>query len=174
VTAPIVWTRGRKRILAAGTAVAGAIALLLAQPARACFPPMREWTNAPEPESVSFLREAGVRRIVPHFDYGEYAIFHLRDRLQVAIDNRRETVYSDRVVQENQRFSDGADPEYPDRIGADAVWWPAGDERVLSALEQRRWMRRFQGPRTVVLLRSAGPEVRLTRSPTGTPCFPNP
>jgi hypothetical protein len=167
------WTPIRRRITAGVVAIAGAAALLIIQPSLRCFPPMPEWQLAPEPDAVAFLRSTDVKRLVPHFDFGEYAIFHLRDRLQVAIDNRRETVYSDAVVQENQRFTDGLDPEYPDRIGADAVWWPAGQTGVIAGLEQRGWVRRFEGPRTVVLMKAAGPLAR-GRDSIGTPCFPNP
>ena len=137
-----------------------------------CFPPTPEWV-APEPDASAFLRNSNVRRVVPYFDFGEYAIFHLRDRLRVAIDNRRETVYSAAVVAANTRFSDGLDPEYPDRIGADAIWWPANGTRVLDALATRGWVRRFEGPRTVIMMKTAGPIVRGVEV-AGTPCFPNP
>ena len=139
------WTSVRRRIAAGVLAVAAAAALMMIQPSLRCFPPLPEW-NAPEPEAVAFLRSTSVTRLVPHFDFGEYAIFHLRDRMKVAMDNRRETVYSDAAVQENQRFTDGVDPEYPDRVGADAVWWPAGQTTVIEGLERRGWVRRFEGP----------------------------
>ena len=132
---------------------------------------MSEW-RAPEPSAVEFLRTTNAERLVPHFDYGEYAIFFLRDRMKVAIDNRRETVYSASAVQENQRFTDGLDPEYPSRIGADAVWWPVSGQAVILSLEARGWFRRFEGPRTVVLLKSPGVLVRGAAF-LGTPCFPN-
>jgi len=167
------WTPVRRRIAAGVLAVAGAAALVMIQPSLRCFPPMPEW-DAPEPEAVAFLRSTSVTRLVPHFDFGEYAIFHLRDRMKVAMDNRRETVYSDAAVQENQRFTDGVDPEYPDRIGADAVWWPAGQNAVIEGLERRGWVRRFEGPRTVVLLKEPGPVTHAGPLRLGTPCFPDP
>ena len=43
------------------------------------------------------------------------------------MDGRRETVYSERVNEDHQRFYAG-DPtmlDYPDRIGADHVWLPS-------------------------------------------------
>ena len=93
--------------------------------------------------------------------------------MRVAIDNRRETVYSSAVVDANQRFTDGLDSDYPDRIGADAVWWPTHDTRVLDGLMTRGWHRRFEGPRTVVLMKTDGPIVRGIDA-GNTPCFPNP
>jgi hypothetical protein len=122
---------------------------------------------------VAFLRSTNVHRVFVYFDFGEYAIFHLRDRLQVSIDNRRETVYSEQLVEANSKFADGADPGFPDRINSDAVWWPTAKKDVLAPLEHSGWVRRFEGPRTIILLRSPGPLVR-GRNTAGTPCFPNP
>ena len=171
VVAP-AWTPARRGVCG-GVIAAGLVWCGMAiGPTLTCFPPLPQW-GAPESDAVAFLKTTEVRRIVPQFDYGEYAIFHLRDRLQVAIDNRRETVYSTAAVDENQRFADGLDFDYPDRIGADAVWWPASGRTVIDGLEQRGWVRRFEGPRTVVLLRTPGPLVR-GEALAGTPCFPNP
>lgn len=166
------WTPARRGVFAGVIAAGLAWCLASIGPTLSCFPPLPQW-SAPESDAVAFLRTTEVRKVVPHFDYGEYAIFHLRDRLKVAIDNRRETVYSHAAVQENQRFADGLDFEYPDRIGADAVWWPASGRAVIEGLEQRGWVRRFEGPKTVVLLKTAGPLVQGRVVP-GTPCFPNP
>ena len=168
----IVWTRPRRWMLAAVAALAALTAVPTIRPTLVCFPPTPGWA-APESDAVAFLRGADVTRIVPYFDFGEYAIFHLRDRMRMAIDNRRETVYSAAVVEANARFADGLDPEYPDRIGADAVWWPADGARVLDGLAARGWVRRFEGPRTVVMMKTAGPIVRGAEV-AGTPCFPHP
>ena len=167
----IVWTPVRRWVSAGVIAGSLSGAMLFIGPTLSCFPPVPGW-RAPEPGAVAYLRTTDVKRIVPHFDFGEYAIFHLRDRMQVAIDNRRETVYSDAAVQANQRFTDGLDPEYPDRIGADAVWWPTSGTQIIEGLEQRGWVRRFEGPRSVVLMRSQGAVVR-GRDAVGTPCFPD-
>jgi len=94
------------------------------------------------------------------------------DRLKLSIDNRRETVYSDRVVRDHQRFYKGLDPEYPRRIGADVVWMPS-DSVTVGQLLERGWWRRFAGPRSTILLRQPGSQVN-GRNAVGTPCFPNP
>lgn len=93
--------------------------------------------------------------------------------MQVGIDNRRETVYSARTIEENQRFADGLDPGYPDRIGADAVWWPVRQTKLLEALEADGWTRAFEGPRTAVLVRHPIERTLYSRSDSQ-PCFPNP
>lgn len=168
----IAWTRARTLFAAGAMAFSLATALVWVAPSLRCFPPLPGWQTA-EPDAVAFLRTVDVARVVPHFDFGEYAIYHLRDRILVAIDNRRETVYSAQRIEENQRFMEGRDFGYPDRIGADAVWWPAKGATVLQGLEQHGWVRRFEGPRTVVMMKQAGPLVRGVNQ-LGTPCFPNP
>ena len=167
-----VWTSQRRWMLAAVAAVAALTAVPAIRPTLVCFPPLPGW-SAPESDAVAFLRGTTATRVVPYFDFGEYAIFHLRDRMRVGIDNRRETVYSAAVVEANARFSDGLDPDYPDRIAADAVWWPASGESVIRSLEARGWFRRFEGPSTVVLMKQPG-EMLRGREISGTPCFPRP
>lgn len=172
VDVPFAWTSTRRWMLAAVAAVAALTAIPAIRPTLVCFTPLPGWI-APESDAVAFLRNTGVTSVVPYFDFGEYAIFHLRDRMRVAIDNRRETVYSAAVVEANARFSDGFDPDYPDRIAADAVWWPVSGEPLIRSLEERGWFRRFEGPSTVVLMKSSGPVVHGDKT-TGRPCFPNP
>lgn len=169
---PIAWTPRRRLSSAAVLAASAALAAWWVWPSATCFPPMPAW-RAPEADAVAFIRSAGVHRVLPHFDYGEYAIYHLRPDVKVGIDNRRETVYSATAVADNQRFTDGADPDYPLRIGADAVWWPSSDRELLRTLEARGWVRHFEGPRTVVLLRRPGSLVHGRHLP-GHPCFPEP
>jgi hypothetical protein len=167
------WTGPRRAGAAAVLAAAVAVGLTFVAPTARCFPPASGW-RAPEPDAVRFIREAGLTgNAVVHFDFGEYAIFHLRDRIKVSIDNRRETVYSDAVLHGHLRFYAGEDAGYPDRLHAEIVWLPATMTRVVKGLEARGWIRRFEGPETIVLLKTSG-EVVQGPSRMGTPCFPNP
>jgi hypothetical protein len=171
-TVAIDWTSGRR--IAAALTLAGAIvlALFFAAPSASCFPPAPTLL-APESDAVAFIRQSDVHgRLLVYFDFGEYAIFHLRDRLKVSIDNRRETVYSETLVQDHLRFYQGKDPDYPMRLGADAIWLPR-QSPALAGLTSRGWKQRFEGPRTVILLRSNGPLV-IGKLKAGSPCFPNP
>jgi hypothetical protein len=171
--AAVGWTAARRAVAAGVIAGACAVALTFVVPTRSCFPPTHHW-RAPEPDAVAFIRDADLRgRALVHFDFGEYVIFHLRDRLKVSIDNRRETVYSDTVVQDHIRFYAGQDPAYPERLQADLVWLPRSLDAVTNALEERGWFRRFDGPNTVILHRSRGAVVH-GRPSVGTPCFPHP
>ena len=171
-SAEVRWTASRRWLFGGVVAMSGAFAALTIAPTLSCFPPL-DGVRAPEPDAVGFLRTTPVTRAVVHFDYGEYAIFHLRDRLRVSMDNRHYTVYSDAAIKASDRFAAGYDPEYPERIGADAVWWPSNDARVIDPLAERGWVKRFEGPKTVVLMRTPGEVVR-GRESVGTPCFPNP
>ncbi len=168
----VVWTPARRAVAAALAGILLVVALVRIRPGLTCFPPLTAW-NAPEPGAVAFLRATPVSRAVVHFDFGEYAIFHLRDRLRVSVDNRHYTVYSNAALEASDRFVAGHDPDYPDRIGADAVWLFRDNAVPLKQMEERGWHRRFDGPRTVILLREAGPVVRGEWN-GATPCFPNP
>lgn len=59
-------------------------------------------------ESVSLIEDSGARGLlVVTFSWGEYAIWHLHDRLQVSMDGRRETVYPDSIYQNHLAFRYG-------------------------------------------------------------------
>jgi hypothetical protein len=153
-----------------GVAVAAA---QLVVPTATCLPSVAEPGVRPEASAVHFIRSADLRgRAVMWFDWGLYAIWHVGDRLRVSIDNRRETVYSDRVVDDHARFYEGHDPAYPDRVGADYVWL----SRTLPPVDQlveRGWFSIYEGPRSVILSRTAFPPVTGEDSAPA-PCFPSP
>lgn len=55
--------------------------------------------------AVGTLRESGVDgNLAVHFDWGEYAIWHLAPALEVSVDGRRETVYDEEIYQANIQF----------------------------------------------------------------------
>jgi hypothetical protein len=58
--------------------------------------------------AVTLLRESGVRgNLAVEFDWGEYVIWHLSPQVQVSVDGRRETTYSEDIYQLNLRFLRG-------------------------------------------------------------------
>ncbi|MCA1563235.1 MAG: hypothetical protein LC753_18740 [Acidobacteria bacterium] len=89
-----------------------------------CLPVAGSW--APDRTAAAYLR--GARgRLVTTFDWGEYAIWHFGPDLQVSVDGRRETVYSDSVVQWHRAFERG-DPKAQKIVAGLAphyVWLPA-------------------------------------------------
>jgi hypothetical protein len=61
---------------------------------------------APDREAAGYL--AGSRgRLWVAFDWGEYAIWHFGPELRVSIDGRRETVYSNDIIQWHRAFEVG-------------------------------------------------------------------
>jgi hypothetical protein len=81
----------------------------------------------PEPEATQFVRQAALqRRVLVWFDWGEYAIWYGAPGLRVSIDGRRETVYSERLIQDHIDFYLGSERalDLPSRISADYIWLP--------------------------------------------------
>ena len=87
----------------------------------ACLPIKGTWT--PDLPAASYLRVAS-GRLLTTFDWGEYAIWHFGPRLKVSIDGRRETVYSDSVLQWHRAF-ESAEPDAQTivaELAPDYVW----------------------------------------------------
>jgi FtsH-binding integral membrane protein len=86
-----------------------------------CIPMSDSW--APDREAAAALRNVS-GRVWTTFDWGEFAIWHFGPRLRVSIDGRRETIYSDDVIQWHRAFDRG-DPGAFARFSAIApefVW----------------------------------------------------
>jgi hypothetical protein len=90
----------------AGVLALGALAFLgLALPEFRCIHIRAGDFPAP---ALALLQRSGTRgALAIHFDWGEYAIWHLSPRIKVSYDGRRETVYSDRVRVLNDEFTLG-------------------------------------------------------------------
>ena len=59
-------------------------------------------------DSISFLKESGASgNMAVHFDWGDYAIWHLTPQIKVSIDTRREMAYSREAYETNLRFMIG-------------------------------------------------------------------
>jgi hypothetical protein len=57
---------------------------------------------------IGLIKETGVRgNLAIHFDWGEYAIYHLGPSVKVSVDGRRETAYPRAAYIENQNFMRG-------------------------------------------------------------------
>jgi hypothetical protein len=129
----------------------------------------------PESQAASVLTGGGARgRMLTYFDYGEYAIWHLSPNLLVSIDGRRETVYSDGVVERQFRFyTDPADRrKIVNELQPDYIWMPSS-LNVTQDLASDGWKPIYSGPRSVILSRAAFP-VPQYHSDSSPRCFPGP
>ena len=140
--------------------------------------------DQPEPEVVAMAQSRELRgRLAIWFDWGEYAIWHLAPALQVSIDGRRETVYTDRVVASHLNFyyvpstlQDFLAATRPDYV------WLRSDLPVVPRLLAGGWRPLFKGQRSVLLARAAvANEQTLSPEPApqgvaeiGQRCFPGP
>jgi hypothetical protein len=128
----------------------------------------------PEAEATDFLA-ARSGRVLTYFDWGEYALWHLAPAIRVSMDGRRETVYSDGLVDAHMRL-------YRNEPGAtalvaslqpDLIWLPRQFE-VIKTLESEGWKPLFSGPVSVVLARDATQGVTQVDVASSAPrCFPD-
>ncbi len=131
-----------------------------------------------EPETVAMVKQRGLQgRLVVWFDWGEYAIWHFAPDLLVSIDGRRETVYSDQVMQKHLNFYyvPASRDVFLAETLPDYIWLPV-DLPVVSNLVAEGWTPLYRGPRSIWLGRD-GTNTEPTQSPQadiGRRCFPGP
>jgi hypothetical protein len=116
--------------------------------------------SMPGPEAVRFLENEPVgKRVLVWFSWGEYAIWHLSPRMQVSIDGRRETVYSDSMQTRHFDFffDRGAGATLPGDLAADYIWIP----RILPAVHRletdRRWIEAYKDDQSIIFVRAGLP-----------------
>jgi hypothetical protein len=124
-------------------------------------------------EAASVLRmQKG--RLLPYFDWGEYAIWHFAPHLKVSMDGRRETVYSEEMIDMHFEFYHGRSLALVDRISPDVIWLPRSFA-VVAQLERNGWRPVFRGRHSVVLTRHATASTAIVETQgTETRCFPGP
>lgn len=80
--------------------------------------------------AAAWLQDSGLEaRLLTHFDYGQYLIWHLAPRMRVGMDGRRETAYPDSVYDAYIRFQHGrteAWDDYPAMGSPDLALLPVG------------------------------------------------
>ena len=132
----------------------------------------------PEVEAGEFiLRNRLKGRMLTWFDWGEYAIWHFGPDLQVSMDGRRETVYTEGTIQAHRRFyaADETAASYLRALNPDYIWLPKRLP-VTNTLRAAGWVTMFDGPVSVVFARAgaAGPVERVVDSRKAIRCFPGP
>jgi len=129
----------------------------------------------PEAQAAGVLTAGSARgRVLTYFDYGEYAIWHLSPDLLVSMDGRRETVYSDEVVERQFRFytEPGDRRTIVNELQPDYIWMPSS-LNVTKALAADGWEPIYSGPRSVILSKGTF-AIPPHRSDTSQRCFPGP
>jgi hypothetical protein len=129
----------------------------------------------PDAQAAGVLTAGGARgRVLTYFDYGEYAIWHLSPDLLVSMDGRRETVYSDEVVERQFRFytEPGDRRTIVNELHPDYIWMPSS-LNVTKDLAADGWEPIYSGPRSVILSKGtfAVPPHHVDTAPR---CFPGP
>ena len=135
----------------------------------------------PEADAGRFIRHNQLKgRMLTWFDWGEYAIWHFGPDLQVSMDGRRETVYTDATIQAHRRFyaADETALDYLRSLNPDYIWLPKRLP-MTDRLTGAGWTAIFTGPVSVVFARAgAGPfeyPEGAPRTPSTTVrCFPGP
>jgi hypothetical protein len=160
--------RGLAVALLALAVIAGVVVTRLAR----CIPIAGGWS--PDLVAGQALIDANVRgKMVTWFDWGEYTLWHLGGGLRVSMDGRRETIYSDTVLEEHFALYEGT-PEgvaYLERLGPDYVWLPASKTRVRDWLVAHGYRIDVNTAQSFVAVRADRPSVSQRDRPINA-CFP--
>jgi hypothetical protein len=160
--------RGLAVALLALAVISGVVMTRLAR----CIPIEGGWS--PDLVAGQALIDAKVRgKMVTWFDWGEYALWHLGGGLRVSMDGRRETIYSDTVLEEHFALYEGT-PEgvaYLQRLNPDYVWLPASKTRVRDWLAAHGYRMDVDTAHSFVAVRADRSNV-FPRRETIDACFP--
>ena len=132
--------------------------------------------GTPAPDTVAGESLRPVRgRLVTSFNWGEYAIWHFGPALQVSIDGRRETLYSERTVAEQLgiMFGEPIGIAALARMAPDYVWLPNTSDVADGWLRQHGYRVDVRTAQSFVAVRNDLPPL-ATWHGTATGCFPGP
>jgi hypothetical protein len=155
---------------AAACLVAASVLIVVSWPNFQCIRVDGRKTEFPV-RAVALLKQANATgNLVVHFDWGEYALWHLGPRMKVSIDGRRETVYSERSYAENLRFTNGVGDW--DRLLKKPETELALVSRAFPVFNLMQltsgWKLAYEDPISGIFVRQGSPSeeaFRLTRSP---------
>jgi hypothetical protein len=137
-----------------------------------CVPIVGDWI--PDTVASRALSDgAATGTIVTWFAWGEYALWHLSPALRVSLDGRRETIYSDSVLEQHDALYEGTAEgvAYLQRLDPTYVWVPASSSRLRDWLGTHGYRIDVQTNRSFVAVRSDRPTLRLPNVPASS-CFP--
>ena len=136
----------------------------------ACLPITAYWK--PDLKAAAYLR-GSAGRLVTTFDWGEYAIWHFGPDLRVSVDGRRETVYSDSVVQWHRAFERGDEEGQKvfAELAPEYVWLPASKARAKQWLLENGYRIEGDTGESFVASRRDAPRLAAPRALMSA-CFP--
>ena len=127
-----------------------------------------------DPAAGAYLRANDLSgRLLVWFNWGEYAIWHLAPRLQVSMDGRRETVYSQSTIDAHIEFYRNGPTarSYLQELDPDYIWLPR-ELPVSSQLPSWGWQPLFETPDSIVWLPPGRDVPDSTDAPPLSACFP--
>lgn len=138
-----------------------------------CLPSIGGW--APDVGAVRMLGGARPGRLVTFFDWGQYALWHLSPTLRVSMDGRRETIYSDRRLDEHDAIIRGDDAGLRalDEWRADYLWLPSSSAKTRAWAEAHGYRIDMATDRSFVATRADLPTLASPQPVVDRPCFPN-
>jgi hypothetical protein len=121
-------------------------------------------------EAVQLLRDSGVHaHVATNFNWGEYVLWHVGPGVKVSIDGRRETVYTNAVYEENQRFAFGYGKwdALIERPGVDIALVPTQHWPVANLLRLKPgWSAVYEDDRSAIFARQgSAAAAALARTP---------
>jgi hypothetical protein len=123
--------------------------------------------------AAAFIAAHDLRgRMVVWFNWGEYALWHFGPHLQVSLDGRRETIFTERTMNAHSALYDavGDAHAYLDSLHADYIWLPP-ILRLNQRLSEWGWHQVFASDKSIVWAAHALPP-RVRERTIATQCFP--
>jgi hypothetical protein len=167
--------KGAAIIAAAVALVALVPTIRIVAPYATCLTIQGGWV--PDVGAATFIGANHLRgRMLTWFDWGEYAIWHYGPDLQVSMDGRRETVYTERAIQAHRRFYAVEEAGMPliSGLNPDYIWLPARLP-VVNRLRSEGWTAIYDGAVSVVFTRHRESTFEHVTTPaSAVRCFPGP
>lgn len=131
----------------------------------------------PEWQPVAMLKTGESGRLVTFFNWGEYALWHLGPEVQLSMDGRRETVYSQKRLDEHDviLFGRHGAAELLTQWQPEYIWLPRGSRVARNWLDEARYRIAWESEVSYLAVR---PDLPALRPPPevehpGRRCFPD-
>jgi hypothetical protein len=129
-----------------------------------------EPVTVPDAEVGRYVRTHHLKgNLLVWFGWGQYVIWQFGPDLKVSMDGRRETVYSQGMIDAHMRFyfEPSGGPQFADKLRPDYIWLPASLP-VIDQLLRVGWRSMCRGPNSVLLTRqNATPPCEIGSPSTG-------